>query len=97
MSAEAHHFVLPARLDGSTAALVTEGLRSLRGQPLDLCGFDVERVGGQGLQVLMAAFRTWAEDGQTLRIVDPSTALSGGLQTLGFPICDFPMAEEASQ
>lgn len=96
MSAEATHFVLPARLDGTTASMVAEGLRPLRGQAIDLCGFDVERVGGQGLQVLLAAFWTWSEDGHTLRVVDPSSALSGGLQTLGFPLCDTPPVEELS-
>ena len=95
MTAKPNHFVLPARLDGTTAAVVAEGIKPLRGQDLDLSGFEVERVGGQGLQVLLATFKTWSDDGRTLRITDPSSAFSAGLQALGFPFCDAP-AEELS-
>ena len=96
MTEASPHFVLPARLDSSTATTVAEGLKPLRGRDLDLCGFDVERVGGQGLQVLLAAFKTWAQDGHALRIVDPSPAFCSGLEALGFPF-RAPLAEELSQ
>lgn len=96
MTAGGPHFVLPARLDSSTAVAVAEGLKSLRGRDLELCGFDVERVGGQGLQVLLAAFRTWVQDGHALRIIDPSPALCSGLEALGFPF-RAPLSEELSQ
>lgn len=84
---------LPVRLDSSTVSGLVQSLLSLRGRDLDLCGMNVERVGGQGLQVVLSAFETWSADGQRLRIVDPSVALCRGLEMLGFPFGE-PAPEE---
>lgn len=77
---------LPGRMDSTTLGGLCEALLEKRGGPLDLDGSAVDRIGGQGLQTILCAYRTWAEDGHSLRIVDPSEALLANTERLGFPI-----------
>ena len=66
---------LPKRLEGNALEPLKEQILAMRGQDLDLAGDDVERVNGLGVELLLATFRTWREDGVKLRIVEPTTAL----------------------
>ena len=63
---------LEAVLDLAAAAPLRASLLAHRGQDLDLDGALVRRVGGQCLQVLLSAERTWRADGRTLRLRNPS-------------------------
>ena len=65
---------LPQILDFAAATPLRQELANLRGEPLELDGSSVERLGGLCLQVLLSAQATWAADGQAFRIVGPSTA-----------------------
>ena len=74
---------LPPQLDGTSAADLRDRLLAARGQPVRLDGAGVTRFGALGLQVLLAAARTWREDGQAFDILETSPALQEGLRQLG--------------
>lgn len=74
---------LPARLDGPTAASPAEDLMAAQGRDLILEADDVRHAGAAGLQVLLAARRSWAVDGQVLGCAAPSRRFAEGLARLG--------------
>lgn len=75
--------VLPPVLGMSEAGALRDELLAARGQMLDLDGSGVSRLGGLGLQVLLSAHVTWRQDGQRLRLLQPSDALRQGLELTG--------------
>ncbi len=83
MSGAEPTLALPPVLDIAAVAPLCEQLLALRGAPLRLDGSGVERLGGLGLQVLLAACRTWAEDGQPIQLAAPSPALADQLAAFG--------------
>ena len=74
---------LPAVLDLSAASSLASALLERRGAAVVLDGAGVERVGGQCLQVLLAACATWRADGKDFAIGQASAALVAGLAALG--------------
>jgi chemotaxis protein CheX len=54
-----------------------------RGHPLRVEASQVERIGGLGLQVLVAAKAAWAADGHSLVVKHMSRELEAGLGLLG--------------
>jgi chemotaxis protein CheX len=86
---------LPEVLDlNAVEALVTEFL-SHRGNELAVDASQVQRMTGQGLQVLLSAGRTWREDGQTIRIVEPSEAFTERSELFGLAGSDWLAGEAA--
>jgi chemotaxis protein CheX len=75
--------VLPNILDLKAAGPLTEKLLPLRGHDLLIDASQVERVGGQCLQVLISAASTWQADGATADILNPSDGFVEGLAALG--------------
>ncbi len=75
--------VLAQALDLRAAAPLLQDIRARRGQALILDGSVVERLGGQCLQVLLAAQAAWAADQQGFTILNPSTALKDGWALMG--------------
>ena len=57
-------------------------LQDGRSVVLDASG--VQRIGGQCLQVLLAAASAWRQDGYSLAFAAPSPAFEDGLSLLGF-------------
>ncbi|MDV7145722.1 STAS domain-containing protein [Tropicimonas sp. TH_r6] len=80
MSAE---LALPARLDLPAAKPLAEAILALRGKDLRLAAGDVTHLGTPGLQVMLAAVRSWEADGKTLSLSDPSDALTEQLALCG--------------
>jgi len=74
---------LPARMDASTLPRIHADLLERRGADLDLEASQVDRFGGQALQLVLSAFATWAEDGCRLRLVDPSESVRNSFEQLG--------------
>ena len=72
-------------LDLCAAASLTSALRAARGADLRLDASDVRRVGGQCLQVLLAAASAWEADGKTLAVSNPSIEFIEGVSLLGAP------------
>jgi len=78
-----HTLTLGDALDMTAAGPLVQEFLGLRGQPISLNASGVRRVGGQCLQVLLSAQATWAADGQTFEIVDPSPEFADGLALMG--------------
>ena len=85
MSAE---LVLPARLDLSAAASLAEAVLAHRGQDLVLNAREVVHLGTPGLQVLLAAAKSWRADGRSLALASPSEAMTEQLGCLGLSLDD---------
>ena len=76
-------FKLPAVIDAGSAGEVREALLKLRGANLKLDASDVRRIGGLGLQILLAAGRQWRTDGAKFAIVKPSEAFTDLMRLMG--------------
>ncbi len=77
---------LAETLDLCAAGPLAGALMALRGQDLDIDASEVRRVGGQCLQVLLAAGKTWATDGHALTFANPSPDFADGMALLGAPV-----------
>ena len=76
---------LSPNLDLQAAEPLRAELMVLRGRPLSIDASQVARLGGLCLQVLISARKTWAEDGQTLSVDEPSPAFIEQLASFGSP------------
>ena len=89
--------VLPNILDLKAAGPLTEKLLPLRGNDLLIDASQVERLGGQCLQVLISAVATWHSDGATADILNPSDGFVEGLAMLGMRPDDLFGPSEAAE
>ena len=80
---DAATLALPPILDLTAAATVLEEFLTRRGKPLRVNAGDVQRLGGQCLQVLLAARAAWAADEQALHLDDCSEEFLAALGLLG--------------
>jgi chemotaxis protein CheX len=78
--------ILPCVLDLKAAAPLTESLLASRGHDLLLDASQVERLGGQCLQVLVSAMLSWHADGISAEFSKPSDAFIEGLASLGMQL-----------
>lgn len=74
---------LPAVLDAQAAAPLMQALLDQKGRDVRLDGAGVQRLGGQCLQVLLAAQAAWRSDSATLTITSPSPDFQAALVLLG--------------
>lgn len=81
-------YPLPARLDLSAAGPLARDLLSRRGASLTLRADAVTHLGTPGLQVLLAARRSWREDGHRLIVDGPSPSLVQHLALFGLGLAD---------
>lgn len=72
-------------LDLQAAEPLRAELMVLRGRALSIDASQVSRLGGLCLQVLIAARKTWAEDGLPLSVDEPSDAFTEQLASFGDP------------
>ena len=77
---------LPEVLDLKAASKLATDLISMRKQELVIDASQVRRVGGQCLQVLLAAIKTWAADRHRLELTNPSPEFIEGTALLGAPL-----------
>ncbi|PSJ49581.1 STAS domain-containing protein [Pseudaminobacter soli (ex Li et al. 2025)] len=89
-------FELPAVLDLKAAPALAACLAALRGAPLALDAGRVERLGGQCLQVLLAASHGWRADAAALTLSQPSPAFLDGLRLMGLTEADLTSEEPAA-
>ncbi len=75
--------VLDPVLDIRAAVPLHRELMDRRGAPLRIDGRNVERIGGQCAAILLSAARSWAGDGMSLVLDEPSESLCDGLRVLG--------------
>ena len=74
---------LPAILDFKAAGPLKADIQSHLGSPLDLDVSHVERIGGQCLQVLLAAAEAWRSSGQSFRLVKSTDAACNDMRLMG--------------
>ena len=79
----ADRFGIPTVLDFRAAAPLRDALLALRGKPIVVDGGDVERIGGQCIQVLVSAQRTWAQDGAPFVLAGASEEMRRALSHVG--------------
>jgi chemotaxis protein CheX len=76
---------LPEVLDADGATRLAGEILGLRGQPLAVDASAVRRIGAQGLQLLLAARKTWAADGVTLTVYAASPAFEEAMRLFDAP------------
>ncbi|EKN00118.1 MULTISPECIES: STAS domain-containing protein [Acidocella] len=74
---------LPAVMDLVAAPALQEMFLQRRGQDVCLNGAQVQRLGGQCLQVLLAARLAWAAEDHSLTLHSPSEDLITSLELMG--------------
>ncbi|WP_297371619.1 STAS domain-containing protein [Acidocella sp.] len=84
---------LPAILDLVAAPGLLEAFTGRRGQALVVNGASVQRLGGQCLQVLLAASRAWAADDVPFAVAAPSEEFAANLELMG--VCAADLAHRA--
>ena len=85
MTEAAAQVALADILDLTEARPLADALAAVRGRPVQINAFAVERLGALCLQVLVAARRTWAADGAAFSIVGASPAFAEQSARLGAP------------
>ena len=80
---------LPEVLDLKAATPLTVKFLTLRGRPVHVDASNVQRLGGQCLQVLLSAAMTWKADKIPFALVNVSGDLNEGLARLGVSATDF--------
>jgi chemotaxis protein CheX len=80
---QAGALILPPVLDLVAAADLLAAFQNHRGHPLEVDGSDVQRLGAQCLQVLLAAQAAWAADNQTFLLGNFSDEFRATLELLG--------------
>lgn len=89
MKGSAGSIALASELDIKAATPLASELIALRGSELTIDASGVERIGGQCMQVLLAAAGTWRADGSDLSIAEPSAAFIAAIETAGLDITQF--------
>ena len=84
---------LPEALDLSSASTLAAALNNAKGHDLCLDASEVSRLGGQGLQLLIAANAAWDEGGHSFTINNRSEAFTESLKILGFDANTFAEVE----
>ncbi len=83
-------------LDLIAASALLEAFTQHRGQAIRLEANGVQRLGGQCLQVLLAARAAWAADGQNFLIENESDEFTASLELLGVPAADLTYARNTA-
>ena len=86
---------LPDSLTAAAAPALAEALRARRGKPLKIEAGAVRRIGGQSLQVLLAAAAAWRADARALVVVDPSPEFTEALRLLGLDLASLAAGDTA--
>ena len=76
---------LAASLDMTAASSLAQDFIGARGQPLILDASAVRRLGGQCVQLLLAARIAWSQDGVTFEVADASPEFTETLALMGCP------------
>ncbi len=74
---------LPAILDLKAAAPLASALMARRGADITIGAGEVQRLGGQCLQVLLSAAASWREDQQVMRFESASAEFRTALELFG--------------
>lgn len=73
-------------LDLNQASVLHGKLKELRGKPVAVDASEVERVGAQCVQILMAGIKAWEADGKQFTFSKASEAFDKTLKLIGVDI-----------
>lgn len=73
-------------LDLNQASVLHGKLKELRGKPVTVDASEVERVGAQCVQILMAGIKAWEADGKQFTFSKASEAFDKTLKLIGVDI-----------
>jgi chemotaxis protein CheX len=79
----AAYLALPPVIDTATIGALRAELLERRGADLSVDAASVQRIGGLGLQVLLAASRQWTGDGYSLKFVNTAGPFNEMLRLTG--------------
>jgi len=88
--------ILAPTLDLKAAAPLHNAIMSCRGEALVMDGSQVERLGGQCLQILLAAQAFWTLQGDSFALRNVSPAFAAALALLGATPPAFNLSEESA-
>jgi chemotaxis protein CheX len=88
---------LPSNLNLIAAAPLKAQFLARRGETLYVDGANVARVGGQCLQVLLSARKTWAADGMEWVNKNFSPELISALEEMGVDLGESGLKEELAE
>ena len=80
---------LATELDIKAAGPLAAELLAARGKDVSVNASQVDRIGGQCLQVLLSAVATWTADGAELKLEEPSPAFTDAVSTAGLDLAQF--------
>ena len=93
---ESRRVKLDPVLDLRAAVPLADQFRAMCGVEVFVDASEVERVGAQCVQVLLAAKKTWDDAGDRFELLQPSSQFRGGLETLGLDLSNFQHAESTT-
>ncbi len=76
-------YALPEVLNTQGATEILSALKSHRGADLTIDASQVRHLGAQAAQVLLAAAKSWADDGHAFRFASPSPDMLRCVELLG--------------
>jgi len=79
----AQTYLLPEVVDLATVGSIHADLLGRRGKDLDVDASAVRRIGGLGIQVLLAADVAWETDGRRFRTISRSAVFDEALRLTG--------------
>ena len=82
-------------LDLTAAKPLKDALQAARGGAITINAAAVDRIGGQCLQVLLSAAKTWSTEGHGFEITEPSEKFTSGLEIFGLSLPAFNEMEAA--
>jgi chemotaxis protein CheX len=74
---------LPAVLDLKAAAPLAAAFLGRRGEDLRVDAGDVQRIGGQCLQILLSAHSAWVEDRRSMTIANATPQFCSAIELFG--------------
>jgi chemotaxis protein CheX len=80
---QATQIKLAPTLDFRAAGPLRDQFLAQRGKAIEVDGADVQRIGGQCIQVMAAAQRTWLHDGVDFALANPSDEMLRALGHVG--------------
>ena len=80
---------LPGVLESQGRGAPCRRSLALRGKPVDIDASHVERLGGQCLQVLLSAAKTWKADKTSFVVINRSSDFAESLARLGVSAAEF--------
>ncbi len=86
---------LPPILDLNAATMLAVEFLARRGEAVGVDASRVERIGGQCLQVLLSAVKTWKADAVPLAFAGASSGFTEGVRRLGVAPAEFTEEELA--